>query len=408
MSAAEVRRLSIPGLHAVGGVSGLCLQINDKDGKSWILRTKVGGKRRAIGLGGFPDVSLADARNQAREHRLSIRSGTDPVEERAAARKAFTEEQRQAMTFVEAVEQFLSTPQLDGMKNEKHVKQWRSTLFAYAVPVLGELRLNDISVHDIKCAIEPIWFTKSETASRVRARIEKVLSWATVAGHRIGDNPARWKDNLSEMLPPLAQVQIVDHHPALPANKIATWFAALAKREGMAARALEFLTLTATRSGEIRGALWREIDQEERLWTIPASRMKAGKIHRIPLSDQSLAIINTLPRFAGVELIFPGPRGGEMSDMTLSAVMKRMNETATTNGTPVWNDDQLNRPAVPHGFRSTFRDWVSEQTEYPRDMAEIALAHNVGNEVEQAYRRGDMLAKRRQMMEDWASFVCPI
>lgn len=241
--------------------------------------------------------------------------------------------------------------------------------------------------------------------TRVRGRVEKVLSWAKASGHRTGENPARWKDNLSEMLPAGGKVAKGDNHPALPIDVLPFWFASLRKRAGLAARALEFITLTATRSGEIRGATWSEIDLDQRLWVIPARRMKAGHEHRVPLTELALEILHTLPRMMNNDLVFPALRGKQMSDMTLSAVMRRMHDAELTEGRKGWLDPRLARAAVPHGLRSTFRDWVAERTDYPRDMAEIALAHTVGSEVERAYRRGDMLEKRRKMMENWSEFV---
>ena len=418
--------------HAVGGVQGLLLQITATGGRSWIMRARVAGVRKHFGLGGFPEISLAEARRRAADVRDAIKAGADPAEAwriGAAARDmmakgyaqgeawATARDQRQAvkdgaaqarkMTFEKAVDEYLKT-KLSEFRNEKHQKQWRSTLDNYACPVIGKLNVDAITVHDIERTLEPIWLTKTETASRLRGRIENVLAWATVKKHRAGDNPARWKGNLDAIMPKPGKVAEKDNQPALQLDDAAAWWKALQKREGMAARALEFLTLCASRSGEVRGATWNELegwDRDNPLWTIPAKRMKAEKEHQVPLTPEAVAILNALPRNPESPYVFWAPRGGMLSDMTLSAVMRRMQEAAEAKGEKGWLDRVSKRPAVPHGLRSTFRDWVSERTDYPRDMAEIALAHTVGSEVERAYRRGNMLAKRRALMADWAAFL---
>lgn len=395
MSPVEVKRLSEPGMHAVGGVTGLVLQIS-RNGQSrhWIYRTTIGGKRRHIGLGGYPTVTLAMAREIAREAYLKIREGIDPIEERKAVQAKLRTAQKRGLTFTQAMEKFLAV-KLQEFDNEKHRKQWRTTLDRYAVPAIGTMLVADVTVQDVRGTLEPIWTEKTETASRLRGRIEAVLSWATVAGHREGDNPARWKGNLSEMLPKPSKLAKVAHQPALALDDAAAWFVDLQKREGMGARALEFLAMTASRSGEIRGAIWDEIDLDAGLWVIPAQRMKTNREHRVPLTSAAVALLNSLPRFEGSPYVFPSAKGGMISDMTISAVMRRQG----------FIDVRTARTAVPHGLRSTFRDWAAERTEYPRDMAEIALAHNVGSEVERAYRRGDMVEKRRVMMDAWGRFL---
>jgi integrase len=405
LSAKEVRDLKHPGrglnvTYPVGGVAGLLMQITPTDARSWVLRTMIGSKRREIGLGGFPDVTLAQARERAREAKDAIRQGIDPIEQRRAARAALTAQQARGMTFAQAMEAYLKIKLIE-FDNDKHRKQWRASLDAYAAPSLGQMLVSEITVHEIARALEPIWTTKTETASRLRGRIEAVMAWATVQGHRDGDNPARWRGNLDAILPKPSKVAKVAHHPALALADVSSWFADLRKRDGMATRALEFLTMTAARSGEVRGATWAEIDTDAALWTIPADRMKASKEHRVPLTPDAVALLKALPRMAGGEFVFPAARGGMLSDMSLSACMKRMNE-AKPGG---YLDPRSGRPAVPHGMRSAFRDWVSEHTDYPRDMAEISLAHTVGSEVERAYRRGDQMEKRRAMMADWGKFL---
>lgn len=404
LTALDVRRLVTPGLHAVGGVAGLVLQVSDSGARSWILRVRIGGKRRMIGMGGFPDVTLAAARDKAREARSAIDQGIDPVEQRRTIKAALIAAQRRGMTFAEAVEGCLAG-KLAGFRKDRDRRQWRSQLDIYATPEIGKMLVDDIEVQDVLRVLKPIWASKTVTATRLRERIEGVLSWATVAGHRSGDNPGRWKGNLAELLPKPSKVSGARHHPAVSLNDAAPWFADLRKRGGTAARALEFLALTAARSGEVRGMTWAEVDLNARLWTKSASRMKGEREHRVPLTGDALALLQALPRLAGSEFVFAAPRGGALSDMSLSAVMRRMQKAEVEAGRIGWLDASSGRPAVPHGLRSTFRDWTAERTEYPRDMAEIALAHTVGSEVERAYRRGDMVEKRRAMMAAWGRFL---
>jgi integrase len=265
--------------------------------------------------------------------------------------------------------------------------------------------VQDITTQDVLRVLQPIWTDKTETASRLRGRIEAVLSWATVSGHRTGDNPARWAGNLKELLPAPSKVADEEHHPAIQIDEAPRWFAALREREGMGARALEFLAMTGLRSGEVRGARWDEIDLRAGLWIVPAARMKMKVEHRVPLSPAAVELLEALPKLEGNPLVFPAARGGTLSDMTLSAVMRRMHEAEVAVDRPGYLDRATKRPAVPHGLRSTFRDWVAERTNYPADMAEVALAHKIGNAVEAAYRRGDMIEKRRLMMAAWAEFL---
>ncbi|MFV1604464.1 integrase arm-type DNA-binding domain-containing protein [Phaeobacter sp. JH20_36] len=409
LSALDVRRLQHPGTggnatFAVGGVSGLLMQITPNGGRTWLLRVTVGAKRREIGLGGFPDVTLAQARERAREAKDQIRQGIDPVEQRKAARAALTAAQRRGMTFADATSKALAA-KLDAFRNAKHRQQWENTLRTYAEPELGEMLVDEITVQDVLRVLEPMWQTKTETASRLRGRIEAVLSWATVAGHRGGDNPARWAGNLKELLPAASKVAKQANQPALQIDDAPKWLSALRKRDGMGARALEFSALTAARSQEVRGARWEEIDLDATIWAIPAQRMKMDREHRVPLSPDARALLEALPRFEDNPLVFPAPRGGEMSDMTLSAAMKRLHKADIEAGGLGFIDRVSKRAAVPHGLRSTFRDWVAERTHFPGDMAEVALAHKVGSAVEAAYRRGDMIEKRRLMMAAWAEYL---
>lgn len=375
------RRVSAPGFHAVGGVAGLILRVADTGAKYWIFRARVrGGERRNIGLGSYPEIGLAEARTRAAALKAQIREGIDPVAERNRARAELS----QRITFAQSVAEMLADKEA-GWRNAKHRQQWRSTLETYAGPVIGSLPVADVELRHVLDVLRPVWTTKTETAKRVRGRIESVLDWARVHKHRTGDNPARWKANLDQVLPAPGKLVEVKHHRALPWREMPGFMAELRKREGLGARALEFAILTAARSGEVRGATWQEIDLERRLWTVPASRMKAGRVHAVPLSEAAVALLEALPRMAGTDLLFPGARNGPLSDMSLTAVCRRMGADC-----------------VPHGFRSAFSDWCAEATRHPAGLAEMALAHNVGNKVERAYRRTDLLERRRALMADWS------
>ncbi|MFY0623646.1 MAG: integrase arm-type DNA-binding domain-containing protein [Pelagimonas sp.] len=406
MSVLAVKRLEHPGTKgtakfAVGGVSGLLLQISPSGAKSWVLRINVNGVRRTIGLGSYSTLSLKEARERAREIKNSAWEGEDLVEERRKARKANVAARRKTVTFSEAMEGLLES-KLKEFKNPKHRKQWRSTLDSYAVPVLGARDVAEIELAHVLDVLKPIWSEKTETASRLRGRIEAVLTWASVHGYRKADNPARWKGNLDVVLPKPGKIKKETHRPAVSLKEAPEWFSKVRSLKGFATRALEFAALTAARSGEVRGMIWREIDLDEGVWIVPAGRMKMTREHRVALSSAAINLLEGMDRMADSPFVFPAPRGGQLSDMALSACMKRIH---TARGGGGFLDSKSGRPAVPHGLRSTFRDWAAEKTEYPRDMAELALAHDIGSAVEQAYRRSDMLEKRRAMMEDWAKFL---
>ncbi len=392
LSALEVNRLTAPGLHFVGGVAGLALQVTDSGARTWIIRATVGTRRRDIGLGGFPDVTLAGAREAARATRIKIKDGIDPVEESKAKRSALVAAQAAAITFGEAAAKFIAAHE-SGWKSAKHAAQWTATLEAYAFPSIGKIRVSDIQTAHVITILEKIWTSKTETASRLRGRIENILDWATVRGYRKGENPARWKGHLDMLLPARTKVQKVEHHAALDYREIGAFMVELAKVEGMGARALEFAILTAVRSGEVRGATWSEIDDKAAVWTIPAERMKAEKEHRIPLSAPALALLAKQPRIAGTDLIFPNNKAepSALSDMTLTAVLRRMGVAVTA-----------------HGFRSTFRDWAGETTAYPREVIEHALAHQLKDKAEAAYARGTLFDKRRRLMADWAKHCATV
>lgn len=379
-----VSRLSTPGFHLVGGVAGLGLQVLPSGGRSWLLRAMIGARRREMGLGGFPDVTLAGAKEAARQAREKIRAGSDPIEEARAARSALKARSGKAMTFEQCALAYMAAHEAS-WHNDKHRQQWRNSLKTYAYPVIGRLLVSDVDQSHVMAILDPIWRTKTETAKRVRGRLEVVLDWAAGRKLRTGENPARWKGLLQTQLPSPNKIVTVKHHSAVPLSEVASFMEHLRKADGMGARALEFLVLTAARSGEVRGACWSEIDGYT--WSIPAERMKAGKAHVVPLSKAALELLRSLPRMAGTGLVFPSPSNCKLSDMTLTAVMRRMGSKA-----------------VPHGWRSTFRDWAAELTNYPNHVAEMALAHTVKG-VEGDYRRGNLLQKRALMMEDWAAFA---
>lgn len=386
LSAAEVRRLTKPGLHAVGGVAGLLLNVKPTGARSWILRVKVGSKRRDIGLGGFPDVPLSSARDRAREAREKIWTGVDPVAERRAAQHALRAAQVKELTFTQAAKQCHDAKRHE-YRSEKHRKDWISSLERHALPVIGDLPVAAVDLAHVLRVLEPIWLTRTETATRVRQRLETVLTWATVGGYRKGENPARWRGNLDAVLPKPNKVRKVTHLAALPYQEVPAFMADLRKREGMGARALEFAILTAARSGEVRKSKWEEFDLAGKVWTIPAERMKANKVHRVPLSADAVRLLENLPRIHGSEYVFTAARGGPVSDMTLSAVCKRMEVEA-----------------VPHGFRSSFKDWARTSTAYPDEVSELALAHVSTDATRAAYARDELLPQRARLMRDWGKF----
>ena len=386
LSPLEVRRLDQPGRWSVGGVDGLALQVTRSGARSWVLRLAVCGQQREMGLGSFPSVTLAEAGDKARRHRAQVAEGSDPISLRRAAASAAAADRMSQRTFAEVAAQYIEQHE-KSWKNEKHAAQWASTLQAYAAPVIGQLLVRDVTSAHVIRALEPIWTTKTETATRVRSRIELVLDFAAARGLREGPNPARWKGNLDAALPKASKVAVVQHHTAVAIDEVSAFMRRLRLQEGMGARALEFAILTGARSGEVRGAVWAEIDLATSLWVVPGTRMKSGREHRVPLSKPATDLLRALPQGQAGDLVFPGMRG-PLSDMSLTAVLRRMDVRATV-----------------HGFRSTFRDWISEHTDHPSEVAEMALAHAVGDKVEAAYRRGDLFEKRVALMNDWADFL---
>ena len=386
LSAIEISRLKQPGNYAVGGVAGLYLYVNEGAGRSWILRIMVGKVRRHLGLGSYPSVSLAEAREQARMLRTEVSSGVDPICRKQTMLKELRDQEVSAKTFEYAAAAYIEAHS-DSWKNAKHKSQWTNTLKTYAFPKIGKMTIGDVTHTDVLAVLEPMWREKNETATRLRGRIESILDWATVHGFRSGDNPARWKGHLEILLPASGKIRQVKHHRALPYKEIANFLERLRRQEGAAPLALEFAILTAARSGEVRNATWNEIDFEKFIWTVPAHRMKAGREHRVPLSLSCMRILEKMDCSDLNSLIFVSPRGGALSDMSMTVLMRRMEVDA-----------------VPHGFRSSFRDWVGEETKYPRELVETALAHVLENKVEAAYRRGDALERRREMMLDWADY----
>lgn len=417
LGALDIKRAEHPGGHknnvwiAAGGVSGLLLQITAGGAKSWILRATIAGKRRVIGLGAYPDVGLADARNAAREMKSQIMEGRDPLAERNARKAELAAAARRSLTLREAVDRFLAIKGKE-FSSDKHRVAWGREVDRLVGASLGDLQVDAIDMRDVLAALEPHWHVRTDTAKRVRQRLERVFDWATVAGHRSGENPARWKGALSELLPSPSKVAKSQNWPALSQSDVASWWADLRKRDGNASRALEFAALTWARSGDVRGARWDEIDTGRGLWIIPAERMKAGREHRVPLSAPAIEVLEGLTRLEDNTLIFPAERGGMLSDAALGAAMRRIHEARVRrdvkSGIPEekagYRDARSGRPAVPHGLRSTARDWAVERG-IDHMQAEIALAHVVGSEVERAYRRSDMLNQRKQMMTAWASFL---
>lgn len=389
LSPSGVTKAKKPGMYPDG--AGLYLLVGPSGAKSWIYRFMLDGKAREMGLGPVHTIGLAEARQRALDARRQRLDGVDPVEARKAARTKAKLEKAKAITFKACAEKYIKAHQA-GWRNEKHAAQWTATLTAYAYPKIGALPVADVDTGLVTQILTPLWADKPETASRVRGRIESVLDYATTHGWRSGENPARWRGHLENVLPRRAKVRKVEHHAALPWGETGAFMAELREQEGVAALALRFAILTAGRTGEVIGARWSEIDLPGAVWTVPGDRMKAGREHRVPLSEAALAVLREAAKQRDGEapdaFVFPGgKRGRGLSNMALLALLRRMKRDDLT----------------AHGFRSTFRDWAAE-TGQPADIAEAALAHVVGDKTVAAYQRGDLLERRRKLMEAWAAF----
>jgi integrase len=385
LSDRKVSALNKAGLYGDG--AGLWLKITPTKTKSWIFRYTRNKKTVDIGLGSVNDRSLADARLEAGKKRNILLLGGDPFELHKSTANNRKIAKAVAMTFKQCAEAYINKQQHE-LKNDKHIQQWRNTLRDYAFPFIGDLPVSVIDTALIVACLEPIWITKNETASRVRGRIEQVLSWATVSGYRTGDNPARWRGHLDKLLAKPSKVQDTRHHPALPYADMAAFMSELKQQDNLAARCLEFTILTAARTNETIGATWGEIDLEAKVWTIPADRMKADKEHLVPLSGACRAWLKAMQAIKQNDYVFAGGRGGGLSNMAMLKLLERMGRKGLT----------------VHGFRSTFRDWAAETTHHENFVLEMCLAHTIKNQAEAAYRRGDLLEKRLNVMNEWAGF----
>jgi len=406
----QVRRLDNPGWHAVGGVAGLLLQVrmprgaSTKLSRSWVLRIKNGAKRVPLGLGSYPQLTLKEAREKARKLVVEARDGVDLLESKRARRQALLDAQAKSRTFEQVAEEYVKAHSAD-YTNDKHRKQWASTLKSYANPLIGKMPVSSIEMthilqvltqettgHDGKPA--KLWYAKPQTAHRLLGRIKTILDAATVAGYRSGTNPATWSGYLDTQLPSPKKIRPVKHHKSVPYDRVSEVMAALRQDNSISSKALQFLCLTAVRSGSVRHAEWDEIDFAQKLWIIPAAHTKTRQQHRVPLQPQAIALLKSLSKMVGVKKIFPSPRGTALSDMALSQLMRGLLERG-----------EITVEAVPHGFRATFRTWCAEKTSYPDEIRKAASGHTIGDSVQQAYQRTDLLEKRRELMNDWADFL---
>ncbi len=403
LSALKVAKLTKPGLYGDGG--GLTLQITTTGAKSWLFRYMVAGKPFGMGLGPTHTVSLTEARQKVLEGRKLLLDGVNPLVAKKQNRIDAALVAAKMMSFDQCAKAYILAHKAS-WKNAKHGDQWTNTLNTYASPVFGNLPVAVIDTGLVMKCLAPIWERKTETASRVRGRIESVLGWATTSGYRTGENPARWKGHLQNLLATISKSSRIKNHPSLPWQRISEFLSGLRTREGVSPRAVEFTVLTACRSGEVRGARWTEFDMASKIWTIPAKRMKAGREHQVPLSDAALALLKLIPRNSGAmdtDLVFAGTKGQPMSDMSMTSVIRRMN----IDDKKIWVDAN-GKDITVHGFRSTFRMWAGETTNYPREVAEHALAHQLPDAVERAYQRGSQFAKRTALMADWAAYCSTV
>ena len=390
LTAKRIERTKTPGRYRCGLVRGLYLQISDNCAKSWVLRYERHGKERMMGLGSASDFSLKEARGRARTARQLLADGVDPLDQKQATRAAAKLAAARRLAFREASQRYFDQNE-KRWRSASHRDEFLRSLEAYAYPVIGGMDVAAIGIADILRILEPVWTSKTTTADRIRARIAAVLDWCVVRGHRPpGTNPARWKGHLDQVLPPVRKVAPVAPHPAMDYRQVPQFMTELKQLGGVAAKALQFLILTAARAGEAVNATWDEIDLDGKTWIVPAERMKSGREHRVPLSLAAINLLNTLPREGGNPFAFVGGRAGaSLSKMAMTEVMTRLGQRGVT---------------TIHGFRSSFSNWAHEQTAHSAHTIEISLAHRVGNETERAYRRTDLVAKRRQLMESWAKF----
>lgn len=392
LSALEVKRLDKEGFHAVGTVSGLGLAITPEGSKSWVYRTSIAGTRRKMGLGGYPSVTLANAVEKARQIKADIDKGIDPISAKKTSKSLLLAQQAKAKTFEECAQMFLATRTFT---NKKHGKQWESTLETYAYPHIGSMLISDIGIANIKSVLDPIWKTKTETASRVQGRVKSAIDYAIVSGYRDKANPAIWDGYLDSIYQSPKKLKSVEHMDSMPYSRLNDFLIALRKHDSISAKALEFLILTAVRSDSVRSATWKQIDLDAKVWTIPKAFTKTKRRdHTVPLSRQAISLLKSLSIIKGTDLVFPSSTLKKMSDSTISALMRDMRARKEFKGA-----------AVPHGFRSTFRVWCLEQTTYSSELAEMSLMHEVGDSVYKAYQRSDGLERRRAIMQDWASFM---
>ena len=379
LTARQVETMKTPGDHADG--NGLYMRVKPSGMKTWLFRYQVNGHRHAMGLGSTRLKSLAQAREKSYELALKISDGIDPIQERKVL------ERKTSITFMDAAARYIKVMS-PSWKNVKHAQQWQNTLDKYCIPI-ADLPVDKIDSYLVMQCLEPIWAVIPETASRIRGRMEKILDWSRVNGYREGENPARWSGHLDQSLPRKTKITTVKGHASMPYTELPQFWPVLNLLQGLGARALEFTILTACRTSEVLNAKWQEIDEPSQIWTIPAERMKAGKEHRVPLSNATLSLLNALKNQQRGDLIFPGQKRNQpLSNMTMLKVLQRLEHAYT-----------------PHGFRSTFRTWISEKTNHVHEVAEAALAHTIGDKVVAAYQRGDLFEKRRQLMLDWTNFV---
>jgi integrase len=410
LTALQVNKITQVGWTAVGGAPGLLLQVGQpaQPGgaipRSWILRIRIAEKRQVVGLGSYPQVSLASAREEATKLTLDAKQGVNLSQRKKAQRSAVLAAASKNRTFRECALAYMDSHSTD-YRNDKHRKQWAATLETYAYPLIGNMLVADIAMRDVLGVMNQpatgknagqttLWTAKTTTAERTLGRIKTVLDYATVNEYRSGNNPAQWKGYLSTQLAKPSQINIKRHQPAVPYAQAGDFMAQLRKNGSISAKALEFLILTAVRSGSVREADWNEIDFDEKLWTIPPEHTKTNREHRVPLAPAAITLLRSMPKLAASTKVFPSPKGNALSDMALSQLMRGMRERG-----------ELTVEAVPHGFRSTFRDWAAEQTSFPDEIRKVASGHTVGDSVQQSYQRSDLLEKRRQLMEQWAKFL---